>query len=72
MNTNEDRTAIKIDASVFEKKIGDSVKKGEILGNFAGSAVEAPFDGIIEGTSFDPEDHALIVVLKKGTGSKSS
>ena len=67
MNTNEDRTAIKIDASVFEKRIGDSVKKGEVLGNFAGNAVEAPFDGIIEGTSFDPGDHALVIILKEHT-----
>lgn len=63
MNAHENRTAIKVDASVFEKTSGDRVKKGEILGNFAGNAIEAPFDGIIEGVSFDSEDHALIVVL---------
>ena len=65
MGTDEDRIAIKVDASVFEKKSGERVKKGEILGNFAGDAVEAPFDGIIEGVSFDAEDHALVVVLTK-------
>ena len=67
MNTHDKKTAIRIDASVFEKKNGDSVQKGEILGNFAGNDIEAPFDGIIEGVSFDPEDHALIVVLKQQT-----
>ena len=65
MTSKEHKAAMKIDASVFTKKIGDFVNKGEILGNFAGDAVKAPFDGTVEGTSFEPEDHALIVVLKK-------
>ena len=57
--------ALKVEGSMFEKQAGDRVKKGEILGNFADSEVESPFDGIIEGVSFDSDDHALILVLVK-------
>jgi hypothetical protein len=63
MSTTKKRVAIKVDASVFGKRIGDPVKKGEILGNFAGSDIEAPFNGIVENVSFDSEDHTLAVVL---------
>lgn len=63
MSTSENRVTIKVDASVFGKRIGDSVQKGEILGNFAGDDVKAPFSGIVEHVSFDPGDHALIIVL---------
>ena len=48
---------------MFEKRIGDPVEKGEILGNFAEGDIEAPFNGIIEHVSFDSDDHALVVVL---------
>ena len=65
MNTSANRIVLKVDGSMFEKHAGDRVKKGEILGNFADSEVEAPFDGIIEGASFDSNDHALILVLVK-------
>ncbi len=65
MNTSANRIALKVDASMFEKHAGDRVKKGEILGNFADSEVESPFDGIIEGVSFDSDDHALILVMVK-------
>ena len=63
MSTFENKVVIKADASVFGKRIGDSVKKGEILGNFAGDDVKAPFNGRVENVSFDSEEHALIVVL---------
>jgi len=65
MNTSENRIALKVEGSMFEKQAGDRVKKGEILGNFADSEVESPFDGIIEGVSFDSDDHALILVMVK-------
>lgn len=63
MSTSKNTVAIKVDASVFGKRIGDPVEKGEILGNFAGDDIEAPFNGIIEHVSFDSDDHALVVVL---------
>jgi hypothetical protein len=63
MSTSEKRIALKVDASMFKKHAGDRVKKGEILGNFADSEVESPFDGIIEGVSFDSDDHALILMI---------
>ena len=65
MSISANRIALKVDASMFEKRAGDRVKKGEILGNFAGSEVESPLDGIIEGVSFDSDDHALILVIVK-------
>lgn len=64
MSMRANTIAVKIDASVFEKHVGDSVKKGDVLGEFAGNAVPAPCDGVIEGTSFAPEDHALIVAVR--------
>ena len=63
MSNSVNRVALKVDASMFEKHAGDRVKKGEILGNFAGSDIEAPFNGIVENVSFDSEDHTLAVVL---------
>jgi hypothetical protein len=57
--------AIKVDASIFEKKIGDSIKSGEILGDYGGSSIKAPFDGIVKGITFEPEDHGLIILLEK-------
>ena len=59
------RVALKVEASVFGKQAGDKVRKGEILGRFAGDEVKAPFDGKIEGVSFEPGDHALIVVVQQ-------
>lgn len=59
------RIALKIDASVFGKQAGEPVKKGEVLGYFAGDEVKAPFNGQVEGVSFDPGDHALIVVVQQ-------
>ena len=59
------RIALKVDASVFGKQVGDPVRKGEVLGKFAGDEVKAPFDGKVEGVSFEPGDHALIVVLQQ-------
>ena len=65
MDTSAKRVALKVDASVFGKQAGDKVRKGEVLGNFAGDEVKAPFDGKVEGVSFDPGDHALIVVVQQ-------
>ena len=63
MSTTKNKVALKVDASVFGKRIGDPVKKGEILGDFAGNDIKAPFNAIVENVSFDSEDHALVVVL---------
>ena len=65
MSNSANRIALKVDASMLEKKPGDQVKNGEILGEFTDSEVESPFDGIIEGVSFDSDDHALILLLIK-------
>ena len=65
MSPSNQNIAVKVDASVFGKHIGDHVHQGEVLGNFAGNDVEAPFDGVIKGVSFDSGDHALIVVIEK-------
>jgi hypothetical protein len=72
MSTHANKIAVKLDASVLEKQVGSSVKEGDVLGNFAGKAVKAPFDGIIEGASFEPEDHALIVVVKSKSKEMST
>lgn len=63
MNSSANRIALKVEGSMFEKQAGDRIKKGELLGRFADSEVESPFDGIIEGVSFDSDDHALILVM---------
>ena len=65
METSTQRIALKVEASVFGKHAGDPVRKGEVLGRFAGDEVKAPFDGKVEGVSFDPGDHALIVVVQQ-------
>ena len=57
------RVVIRLDASVFEKNVGDLVKKGEILGRFADGTVESPFDAVIESVSFDADSHTLVVTL---------
>jgi hypothetical protein len=63
LSISVNRIALKVDASMLEKQPGDQVKKGEILGKFIDSEVRSPFDGIIEGISFDSDEHALILVL---------
>ncbi len=63
MKTTENRVVIKVDASVFERNVGDLVEKGETLGRFAGGTVEAPFNAVIESISFDADSHALVVTL---------
>jgi pyruvate/2-oxoglutarate dehydrogenase complex dihydrolipoamide acyltransferase (E2) component len=63
MSASVNKVFIKADASVFCKRIGDSVKKGEILGKIDDDDVKAPFNGRIESVFFDSEEHALIVVL---------
>jgi len=65
MKRSEKRVAVKVDASAFGKKAGDPVQKGEVLGRFANDDVKAPFNGIVEGVSFDANDHALIVMLQR-------
>jgi hypothetical protein len=61
-----DRVVIKVDASVFERDVGELVEKGETLGRWAGRAVQAPFNAIVESISFDADSHALIVILVEG------
>ena len=70
MSTTENKIAVKVEASAFKKTQGDQVAKGELLGYYAGDPVEAPFNATVEGVSFDPEDHALTVVLTKQTQGK--
>jgi len=62
MNVTAYRAFIKVDASGFEKEIGDLLEKGEIFG-LGMRVVKAPFRAIVEDISVDAEDHALIVCL---------
>jgi len=63
MNVTAYRAFIKVDASGFEKEIGDLLEKGEIFGRLGMRVVKAPFRAIVEDISVDAEDHALIVCL---------
>ena len=63
MDRSEQRLAIRVDASVFEKKVKDHVAKGEVLGYYNGEPVNSPCNARVESVSFDSDDHALVVIL---------
>jgi len=56
-------TTIVVDASDFEKNVGDHVRPGEALGLYERQPVLAPFEARIESISFDSDEHALRIVL---------
>lgn len=57
------RTIVRVDATRFEKRIGDEVHTGEALGEWDGQTVCAPLDGYVENVSFCPENHSLVITL---------
>ncbi len=67
MDTSAKQIVLKVEASVFNKQIGNSVRKGELLGRFAGDEVKAPCNGTIKGVSFDPVDHVFMVVIEQAS-----
>ena len=38
-----------VGAAQWRKEIGDRVRAGEVIGNVAGEAIAAPFDGVVRG-----------------------
>lgn len=60
-----DITTILVDASDFEKNVGDHVSPGEALGLYKRQLIVAPFEAKIESISFDSEEHALRIVLEE-------
>ena len=56
---------IVIEASDFEKNVGDRVSSGETLGLYERQLIVSPFEGKIESISFDSEEHALRIVLEE-------
>ncbi|GAK58466.1 hypothetical protein U27_05440 [Candidatus Vecturithrix granuli] len=67
MDTSAKQIVLKVEASVFSKQLGDPVRKGELLGRFAGDEVIAPCNGTIKGVSFDPVDHVFMVVIEQAS-----
>lgn len=65
MNSSEKQIVLKVEASAFTKQLGDRVRKGELLGRFAGDEVTAPCNGVIKGVSFDPAEHVFVVVIEQ-------
>ena len=63
--TTTTTTTIVVDASDFEKNVGDHVRPGETLGLYERQPVVAPFEAKIKGISFDSEEHALRIVLEE-------
>jgi hypothetical protein len=60
-----DTTTIVVEATDFEKNVGDRVRPGETLGLYEGQLIVAPFEAKIESISFDSEEHALRIVLEE-------
>jgi hypothetical protein len=58
-------TAVVLDASDFEKNVGDRVRPGEALGLYERHPVVSPFEARIESISFDSDEHALRIVLEE-------
>lgn len=67
MDTPAKQIVLKVEASVFNKQLGDPVRKGELLGRFAGDEIKAPCNGAIKGVSFDPIDHVFVVVIEQAS-----
>lgn len=65
MDTSAKQIVLKVEASVFNKQLGDRVSKGELVGRFAGDEVTAPCNGTIKGVSFDPTEHVFVVVIQQ-------
>ncbi len=63
MSVTRYRVVIKLDRSLFEFNVGDSVKKSETLGYLEGRSVEAPFEAVVEDVCYSTEDQTLVVTL---------
>ncbi len=63
LSTTRYRVVLVVDASAFERAIGDKVEKGETVGHLAGRAVRAPFKAIIENACRETQNQSLVVTL---------
>jgi hypothetical protein len=63
MSDKPEKITLHVDASVFNRRLGDHIKKGEMLGQRGGQDVNAPFDALIKAASFEPDNHLLEVTL---------
>ncbi|ENN95723.1 hypothetical protein J422_06199 [Methanocaldococcus villosus KIN24-T80] len=54
----------RVDATEFNKNVGDFIKKGEFLGYFKNKKVIANENGYICGISFDAENHCLNIIIE--------
>jgi hypothetical protein len=62
------KAVVVIDASVFQKNVGDLVSAGEALGVLKGEPVVTPFNAVIQSISFNSDEHVLRVVLEEISG----
>ncbi len=53
----------KIDATEFNKKVGDTVKRGEVLGLKGNDKVVCDMDGKIISVYFDADNHILEILV---------
>jgi hypothetical protein len=59
------KAMVVVDASVFQKNVGDLTSAGETLGALKGEPVVTPFDARIQSISFNSDEHVLRVVLEE-------
>jgi hypothetical protein len=62
------KLTVVVDASLFQKDVGDLVSAGQTLGTLDGEPVVAPFNAQIESVWFDSDGHLLHVVLVERVG----
>ncbi|QGG48946.1 hypothetical protein [Heliorestis convoluta] len=58
------RTLLLVEGSAFEKKEGDSVYAGELLGYSGARSIKAPYHGVIEAIAFHHEAHTVAIYIK--------
>ena len=65
-DTSAHRIPFEVDAIRFSLQAGQRVRPSTLIGEdvFTGKPVKAGFHGIVEAIGFDPEDHALSVLIR--------
>ncbi len=72
----EQQRSILVDCDVlaFSKRVGDVVRRGEIVGRYQQQDVHIPFDGVIEGIFCDGQSrvaHVALVGLQSSSAALS-
>ncbi|WP_423792335.1 hypothetical protein ACPB8Q_06290 [Methanocaldococcus indicus] len=62
---------LRVDASNFNKNVGDVVKKGEVIGYLKNLPVVSDINGIIDCIYFDEDNHELEIVILSRNGENN-